>query len=275
MEKIIWVLGSIHENADKSIMWHQPFPNFSNCDLLIVNLQTLDRTLHERYEENLDKGRRYIFDLLMTREKDAIFILNSDNYLLRWLPAYPILKKIDQVNVGDYNVQPFLQDYIKNVEDANYYIHTFDYDYLKYKTYPESDNHENYNFTPQIFQGILEITGNIIKNQAKQSIGGCWVYRLLDRNEMILHQTGDMIFLPPPTDILSEDAIDLIINNLLGKELKETPPKWEQRIDLPSLKELEHAITNLTEEKKNISSKIEYLEEQKSKKNYISETFMD
>jgi hypothetical protein len=41
MAKIVWVLGSEHPNAHKSISWLSPFPNFSNCDVLIVNLKSL------------------------------------------------------------------------------------------------------------------------------------------------------------------------------------------------------------------------------------------
>src|SRR5881396_2495150 len=41
-EPKIWVLGGKSRNADMSIPWNAPFPNFADPDILIINLDTLD-----------------------------------------------------------------------------------------------------------------------------------------------------------------------------------------------------------------------------------------
>ena len=40
-ENQIWVLGLEDSNADQSITWDQPFPNFNEQDVLIIDLNTL------------------------------------------------------------------------------------------------------------------------------------------------------------------------------------------------------------------------------------------
>ena len=74
MEKAIWVLGSKHPNAHKSISWGSSFPNFANCDILIVNLQSLGKEQFRKRETELfNEAQRYVFDLIMTGEKEDIF----------------------------------------------------------------------------------------------------------------------------------------------------------------------------------------------------------
>jgi hypothetical protein len=52
----VWVLGSKNPNADKSVEWNDKFPNFTDPDVVIVNLQSLN--------------------------KNAIQIINKDEYKL-------------------------------------------------------------------------------------------------------------------------------------------------------------------------------------------------
>lgn len=278
--KIIWVLGSYHNNADKCIYWSESFPNFSNCDILIVNLQTLTE---EQFRHNsaklLKEGRNYIFDLLMTGEKNTIIILNDNQKVLNWLPIVPILKKITQVNVKEYSVEPYLEEYCKNVNSCNFYIHGYQVDaFFSSKIDPKSATHENYFFTNRI-QGDLsfEITSyqNIL-NEANQNIGNSIKSRIKD-NYMIrrnspysttLFVTGEMVLFPPPTEITVEQGIDLIINNLLGKELRESPPDWEEEVDVPSLSTIEKQIACKEKEQEEVIRCIKILSGKKNEKIY-------
>jgi len=247
-------------------MWDEPFPNFSNCDLLIVNLQTLNDELYRKYSEKLlGEGRRYIFYLLMTGEKEVIVVLNSNEKLLNWLPIYPVLRKIAPANMGKYQVEPYLEDYIKNIENCNFFIHSINSEYSDYMV-----KNENYIFSDKISKSeTVELIS--IQNQARQTIGGYFQYVLYGTldfsfNLIRIHSTGNIIFLPPPTKIKPEQGIDLIINNLLGKELKESPPEWEKEIDLPGLKDIEHEISQKKKEVKKITTEIENLEKKKEEK---------
>jgi hypothetical protein len=42
----IWVLGSANTNADKSIEWADKLPNFTDPDIVIVNLHIYDEDNH-------------------------------------------------------------------------------------------------------------------------------------------------------------------------------------------------------------------------------------
>ena len=59
----VWILGSSHPNADKSILWDQPFPNLGEPDILIINLQTLnEETLKRIDKEKFSQARTFILD---------------------------------------------------------------------------------------------------------------------------------------------------------------------------------------------------------------------
>jgi hypothetical protein len=61
-DNLIWVLGAKNDNADRSIRWNEEFPNFADPDILIVNLNSLDRNLRDSMKN--DK---------LFRARDAIY----------------------------------------------------------------------------------------------------------------------------------------------------------------------------------------------------------
>ena len=272
-DRQIWVLGSTHENADRCLLWREPFPNFSNCDILIINLSTLDKDTRNSIYESLNEGRRYIFDLLMTSEKEAIVILptDQDQDLIDWLPLCPSIRKIKNANIGKYQVDSYLEDYMKTVEYCNYYIHSVNDSYFKGMTDPRSNWHENLPFTNRIEYSECQVPdGKIIQNQAKQNIGGYIRYVFFEQTDRRtlspLYTTGDLIFLPPSTKYRIEQAINLIVNNLVGKELKESPPSWVKNIEVPTLRDIERTIIEKEQTKSKLETEIKELIDQKDEK---------
>jgi hypothetical protein len=274
----IWILGSHHLNADKCISWSELFPNFSNCDLLIVNLSTLNKEIIQKNEQKLfNEGRRHIFDLLMTGEKQIIFILSNEQKTLDWLPIAPILRKIQFSEINEYTTYPDLEDYMSKVRKCDFYIK--DYVVSKYfdsMVNPGSADCENYKFTEDI-RGQLDykiIRKNEVLNKANQNVGVSITCIITDTYEIIArnyktekrHYTGEMIFLPPPTDISVDQGIDLILNNILGINLKESPPIWEKSITLPSLTTIEQEINQKMDQKEKIVKEIQKLEKEKTDK---------
>ena len=272
MERIIWVLGSKHPNAHKSISWGSPFPNFANCDILIVNLQSLGIEVFEkRRSELFAEARRYIFDLLMTGEKTVFIIASSNQDLLGWLPIRPNIREIARGEIGDYNVEPPADEYMKMVEDCPYYIHDFELHYALDMTSPESNYHENYSFTsmaqqhPNHFRSGVNVYSKI-SNKAKQLVGGSFRY-LIRYGYQGAEQfvSGVFHFLPPPTKVTAERAIDIMVNILTGGELMESPPPWENKIDLPGLQDVQHQIVQREEEKETLIKDIERLRDKEDK----------
>ena len=268
MVKIIWVLGSRHADAHKSISWLSPFPNFSNCDILIVNLQSLgNEQFYERHSELITEARKYIFDLLMTGEKEAIIVLSSEQSHLEWLPMFPILKKTAQVEVGKYSAEsPIIYEYMKTVEGCSFYFHTFNTSYFRVKTDPESSEHENYPFTREARSGyssrVYFVSG--ILNKAKQKIGGLFHFVIhygWRREERFM--SGGLYLLPPPTRCTADQAIDIMVNILTGGELIESPPTWENKIDLPGLQDVERQIVQKENQRETLIREIDKLKDEK------------
>jgi len=269
-KKIIWVLGSKHPNAHKSIPWDPPFPNFSNCDILIINLQSLNETHFQKIRDVLlAEARRYIFDMLMTQEKDVIVVLTANQKMLEWLPLYPIIKTIAPVKMGKCPIDTPIDDYIKTVEECSYYIRDFDAGYVYALTNPESEMSEIYYFTSKAKMGYsLEVfEEKRIENKAKQMIGGVFRFKItygyLYEDFFV---SSRIVFLPPSTKVNAKQAIDLIVNRLTGAELIESPPRWESRIDLPGLKDINEKIQEREKEKEQI---IEQIKELSRKRDYL------
>jgi|YelNatPaOPRAMG01_1025707.scaffolds.fasta_scaffold47196_4 hypothetical protein len=270
MAKIVWVLGSEHPNAHKSISWLSSFPNFSNCDVLIVNLQSLEEEVLKRRQADLsNQARKYIFDMLMTRKKEVIVVLSANQDRLSWLPLYPLIKTVAPIKIKK-DEELGLDFYFKTVEDCTYYIHDFNLSYVKALTDPRSTFHEKYHFTESASEGYsLEyITDLRIENVAEQIIGGIIKFRIDYGFLSILHGggtfvSGPILFLPPPTKVSAEQAIDLIVNTLIGAEIIESPPSWEGKIDLPGLKVIDEEIQRKEKEKEAIVKEIEKLQNER------------
>jgi len=79
--------------------------------------------------------------------------------------------------------------------------------------------------------------------------------------------SGRIIFLLPSTKTSAEQAIDLIVNSLVGAELIESPLAWENRIDLPGLKEINATIQEKEKAKDSIIKEIEKL--QNNRENFL------
>ena len=266
--KIVWVLGSNHPNAHKSIPWLSSFPNFSNCDVLIINLQSLGKAQFQKIRKALsDEAQRYIFDMLMAQEKEVIVVLSTNQTMLEWLPLYPNIKTIAPAEIGEHDLEPPIRDYIKMVEECSYYIRNFDGLYIENLTRPDSSYHENYFFTSKAkdYYSLNVDVEKEVKNKAKQLIGGYFRFKIYygmkyGRPYLDSFVSSRIIFLPPPTKASAEQAIDLIVNSLVGAELIESPPAWENRIDLPGLQDINATIQEKEKAKESIIKEIEKLQ---------------
>jgi hypothetical protein len=270
MDKIIWVLGLKHSNARKSISWLSPFPNFSNCDVLVINLPLLEEEILKKRQADLNlEARRYIFDMLMAR-KDVIVILSANQNILSWLPIYPVINKVAPVKMKEDKGKTPWDAYLKTVEECDYYIRKFAFQYIKALTDPGSEYHENYYFT-EIAENshyFLDIATELeVKNRAEQVIGAC-IRFIIRYGDGVFYERGTFVsgsitFLPPPTRVSVEEAIDLVINTLTGAEIAEPSPPWEDQIDLPGLKDINEKIQQKERDKEKIIKEIRELQTEK------------
>lgn len=265
----IWVLGSKHANAHKSVDWASPFPNFSNADVLIVNLQSLSTKVCSNISSALcNEARRYIFDMLMTGEKEVIVIMPKEYDVLEWLPIYPIVKSVAPAKLSEFTKESKIATYLKMVEDCSYYIHFYNCEYCVEKTNPNSIWSENYSFTPLAQQSYRYkiVIDYEITNVAKQAIGAAVRFKIyfggkIGEGWKGNYVSGPIIFLPPPTKVSPEEAIDLLINSYTNGILIEPPPQWEQEIELPGLHELENQIAQKEKEVEVLAKEIAKLKD--------------
>jgi len=269
--KEVWVLGSEHSTAHKSISWFSSFPNFSNCDILIVNLQSLRPTRISPIRTKLYiEARRYIFDMLMTGEKQVFVIMSENQVLLDWLPFRPLVGKIKPLKLDEYPKDLIIEGYSKKIGECHYYIRGFDTSFIKALTDPTSNAAENYFFTSAARKDYdLETkVGFNLKNRAKQVIGGSFRFTIsygeagiagITREWEGSHVSGAITFLPPTTILSPEEAIDGLLNVLTGGEMTEPLPSWEQKIGFPGLDDLRTKIDEKEKRKETLVNEIEEL----------------
>jgi len=261
----IWVLGSRHRNADNCIDWTEDFPYFSNCDLLIINTCSLDRKYYNNNEPKfINDAKKSLFDMLMINNKNIIVILGGT---VNWLPVYPIINIGKFANIKEYDVIGEFKQYLENVKKTNYNIEQFYSNYFfkvaqlsSTETYPFARNIAKYNL----------LRNNIIKNQGNHIIGASLIHRFLGEKSTLnrseyytLYDSGQISFLPPPSEISPEEGIDILLSDILGIETKEIPPEWTNTIILPNLEETESKIYEVMEEIEEKRSEIKRLEEKR------------
>jgi len=195
---------------------------------------------------------------------EIIIVLTTNQEMLKWLPLYPIIKTIAPVKIGKCSIDTSMDDYIKTVEECSYYIRDFETGYVYALTNPESEMSEKYCFTSEAEMGyyLNVFYEEVMENKARQLIGGFFRFKityghyLLDQKSFV---SSRIVFLPPPTKVNAEQAIDLIVNKLTGAELIESPPFWENMVDLPGLKDINEEIQGKEKEKEQIIEQIEEL----------------
>jgi hypothetical protein len=276
--KQVWVLGSKHNNVAKCVEWKPPFPNFANADVLIVNLETLEVEMSKRINkeeysltnELHGEARRYIFDMLMTAEKQVIIIMPPSPNYLYWLPIYPEIRKIASANIGAFTKKSLLTKYLMNVQNCAYYIQNMNMDFFTQCTNPKSQQAETYSFSSiarQYYHSDLQCITAIL-NVAKQPVGGTYVahiqYGEVYSGTVTNLQhffSSPITFLPCPTKISVESAINSLIPLISeDPEAAPAPPQWDKEIAVPGLTELETDLLTKQEEQKKIAEAISSVE---------------
>lgn len=209
----------------------------------------------------------------MAREKKVIIVMNEKQIIADWLPFSPVIKTSSPVIIKNSKIEDSLDEYVRNVEKCNYYIHEFNVQYIDDLINPKSNVHENFEFTPQILEtknwklDYVIVNKGLIKNQAQQIVGGKFFWRITLHYEVMvrawntkhLYTTDAIYVLPPTTKVSVKQGIDLVINTLYGRQLKESPPEWEKTINLPGLNKLQGEISSKEQEKIKITQELENL----------------
>lgn len=246
----IWVLGDYETIADKTISWYESkFPYFADPDILIINLTTLDKNALDRIKiEDYRLIQKTLVDKFL---HDGIIIVittpnvihhktydSHSNYDI--IPISPIIQQITEGEEVVYNKDdknPFLP-YLKHVKKFNFYLEKF--------------NLSKVQSSAVTVLGIKEIASypdERITDKAGNILGETFSRR---------GSSGELVFLPPVTEISIKDGINKIIDSLRKSEprVEESAPLWLSNVLATGVSEKQSYLKKLESQKQEVEEKI-------------------
>jgi hypothetical protein len=266
----IWVLGARNSNAHRDIPWEaKEFPNLSDPDVLIIDLGSLNGGLLR----NLDK------------EKCETIVNEISNKFVNggtiiYLTALKILEQDASLSKTPYKskvklLSPRFSNYffsIINLEpQAVAEGRVIKYDRQKHLFTPYLDKVKKFQFYLCYNSQKSEHTVNFRTNSDTLRLTILNEYSVKDNSNHDLalalqcerddgNSGGKIIYLPPPTDVSVEEAIDIILN-IYGKfTLHETLPDWISRVHLYGLDQIKTSFSELNARKHSLEQEIKTLE---------------
>ena len=230
--KEIWVLGSKNDRSSKCVDWEIPLPDFSDVDILIINLEkfTIASKRNTELENALfNQALPKIFEMLMTGKKQVIVIMPSEPADVHWLPIYPNCIHIEPIRIKRVLCDEIISKYVENVETTNYYFHAVNIPFKLEKN-------------PELFKTKKPISSTLtqesyttklrrscdIRNIEKQLVGGTFRIDITYQQMYLCSKINEekflsnpITFLPPTTKITVKKGIDILIRALASPNQKE------------------------------------------------------
>ncbi len=265
----VWVLGASHPNADKSISWNQQFPNFTEPDVLIINLTTLDKkTLTRINPQMLDQARSFILDkfrhngIVIFITAPFISITKNHQYYSNYdlSPIRLNTRNVPQVTRKLYHNDYDFKKYADSVKSFDFYLETFDSGMIDYFF---QQNQKNVKAFPLDKQYLKDNGGNFLGLSFSlfEQVSEASIYHEESKH---LKGSGEIIFLPPPTETI-EEALALLLYRY-GKTIskEETIPNWVSKITLPSISKRSQEIKKLELQSESLQEQINKLVKENS-----------
>src|SRR6185437_6775021 len=213
----IWLIGSKNPNADKSIAWDSPFPNLSEPDVLIINLQTLTEDilkridkekLKEAYSTIMDKFFHYGTIIVITAPQ---FHATDDHHRGHVFSNYYLspIEVMQTVSVPDGNTVKFDKKhdfvrYLQQVKKFDFFISDV---MIEKPLFRINDSaRSNYHVMPLESQSAIDNAGRMLAESYSIFLGNP------SRSMPVTHveAIGKVVFLPP-TGNPDDDGIDSIL----------------------------------------------------------------
>ena len=206
----VWVLGSAHPSADRSIAWGDPFPNFSDPDVLIVDLTTLTVPVLEGMDgQKLAEARRSIMDKYYSR--GIVVVITQPNFSVSkegsartnysMLPIELQTKKVPAGSVITWGSHEIFRAYRPHVEHFSFHIESHEPRLAR----PPLATLKNFElFVPP---------GLEIQDRSQHYLGATLTVSEWDDAERrpSVDEMGQLVLLPPPTGPV-RDAIGSILS---------------------------------------------------------------
>lgn len=252
----IWLLGSEHPGADRSIPWHECFGNLNDADVILVDLTTMtEQVLKKINGDNLAHARESIADkmfdggtiIVVTQARFSVerSDLAISNYGI--LPATLETKKVPtglEIRVGaDHDFKAYIDGVKKFTFQIDRYRATF-------RRAP----------TKTTKVALAETPGQEVTDNSGNNLGLTLQAVTIDHGDV--HETsgtGRLVFLPPPSGS-AYDGIGRILSAYGKASIHgEAPPPWAEKVSPARANQLQAEIAKLGEQRDQVQGRMDAL----------------
>jgi len=244
MQPKILVIGSKDHNRADCVDWLQPFPNIEEYDSIIIDMQSLTQRIYDKIQTTVHAIKESINTVLNTnREVFCIMDKLITPSPTRSPPGAPVFKPIRVGYVStNYDWLPIGIDV--SCQKTGSSIIMYDTRFAKYLELIDRWNFE-IDFSPRTAIEFVATFSYSIQpiamNKSQKTIAGSVKRTSLDGKVLMGHEKGAIHLLPPPTKVANSQAIELILDLIIGGETKIVQP-WRKDVDVPEERELEKQI---------------------------------
>jgi|GEM_PF-4573720 len=258
-QRRVLVIGAEKSRTVPTVGWLDEWPNIADFDVVIINLQTLDRVtlvkLSRVDKERLSRMRSQLFDLLMSRGEVYCILapfLAFGSYIyfpdgsvepewsnLNWSPIGFSLTEIRGETVMVEGEVKF-DEYLRQVSGWECYLNS-----TASLNYIEDRLRRDNKLAPEdeVFWQSLPLAMNRYGKPLSASL--CFGIRSRepeDGDPKIRMISDYLHLLPPPTKINLEQGIDLLIEEAKGLPARTITPDWADLYHIPGEQQLEQRI---------------------------------
>lgn len=249
------MFGAKVANADKSVAWNEKYPNFSDADIIIVNLSSLtEETLNAIDQDEYATASQVIVDRFI-HGGTVVYIyprdeFSTENGELTIFDSCPILFEIVPVQEGyaiviDKN-NPFAK-YLSNFKKFNSYING-----PIIPEYIENRLHSIYGWDKY---RLKQIDCNFARDKANHVLAGAYTFQSEYNKANFV--CGKLVFLPPPTEITIDQGIRIIVDILQETDsVGDSLPNWITGVPLSGLAEIDADLDSLLQKRKKMEEEI-------------------
>ena len=254
---MVWLLGSNHPSADRSIPWDKSFGNLNDPDVLVVDLTTMTKQVLGRIDgAKLAHARESIAGKM--HHGGTIVVLTSENFLA---------SRSDSRRYSNYYILPVCLTTAKTPEGHMIRTGT-DHDFKAYLDHVKKFTFKINAYKPSTALNVpagfrrvelAESPGQAITDNSGNRLGFTLLLMGYDNRggTKRVPGTGQLVFLPPPPPESVDDAIGAILS-VYGKAtlyVEEAPP-WAKKLTFAEADQLKAEIEKLEVHAGDIREKI-------------------
>ena len=252
----IWLLGSEHPGADRSIPWYESFGNLNDADVILVDLTTMTKQVLKKINgDNLAHARESIADkmfdggtiIVVTQPRFSVERSDSgiSNYGI--LPATLETKRVPtglEIRVGaDHDFKAYIDGVKKFTFQIDRYRATF---------------HRAPTKIGRV--ALAETPGQEVTDNSGNNLGLTLQAVAINHGDVQeISGTGRLVFLPPPSGS-AYDGIERILSAYGKSSIHgEAPPPWAEKASPARANQLQAEIAKLREQRDQVQGRMDAL----------------